>query len=70
MQPAWKNMNSYEEYFYTSKEKNYQFSSKKTPSALKHSPLSNVYYMEFLNNFLFEYILMDIVKPGCYMYVN
>ena len=56
---------------YTSKEKNYQFSfKKKKPFALKHSPLSNVYYMEFFNNFLFKYILMGIVKPGCYMYVN
>ena len=35
---------------YTSKEKNYQFSSKK-PSATKHSPPSNVYYMEFYRNF-------------------
>ena len=32
---------------YTSKEKNYKFSSKK-PSATKHSPPSNVYYMEFI----------------------
>ena len=46
---------------YTSKEKNYQFSSKK-PYATKHSPPSNVYYMEFYRIFLFEYSLMDIVK--------
>ena len=31
---------------YTSKEKNYEFSSKK-PSATKHSPPSYVYYLEF-----------------------
>ena len=47
---------------YSSKPKNYQFSSKK-PSATKHSPLSNVYYMECYHNFLFEYSLMGIVKP-------
>ena len=48
---------------YSSKQKNYQFSSKKKPSATKHSPLSNVYYMEIYRNFLFEYILMGILKP-------
>ena len=37
---------------YTSKRKNYQFSSKK-PSARKHSSLSNVYYMEIYRIFLF-----------------
>ena len=47
---------------YTSKEKNYQFSSKK-PSATKHCPPSNVYTMEFYCNFLLEYSLMGIVKP-------
>ena len=47
---------------YTSKRKNYQFSSKK-PSATKHSPLSNVSYMEIYRNFLFEYSLMGIIKP-------
>ena len=47
---------------YLSKYKNYQFSSKKPP-ATKHSPLSNVYKMEFYRNFLFEYSLMGIVKP-------
>ena len=47
---------------YTSKQKNDKFSSKK-PSATKHSPLSNVYYMEIYRNFLFEYSLMGIVKP-------
>ena len=46
----------------SSKEKNYQFSSKK-PSSTKHSPLSNVYYTELYCNFLFEYRLMGIVKP-------
>ena len=44
---------------YTSKEKNYQISSKK-PSATKHSPPSNVYDMEFYHNFLFEYSLIGI----------
>ena len=47
---------------YPWKDKNDQFSSKK-PSATKHSPPSNVYYMEFFRNFLFEYSLMGIVKP-------
>ena len=47
---------------YTSKEKNYEFSSKK-PSATKHSPPSNVYYIEFHRNFLFQYNLIVIVKP-------
>ena len=47
---------------YTSKEKNYKFSSKK-PSATKQSPPSNIYYMAFYRNFLFEYSLIGIVKP-------
>ena len=47
---------------YTSEEKNYEFFSKK-PSATKHSPPSNVYYMEFYRNFLFQYSLIGIVKP-------
>ena len=47
---------------YTSKEKNYKFSSK-NPSATKHSPPSYVYYIEFHRNFLFEYSLIGIVKP-------
>ena len=47
---------------YTSKEKNYGFSSKK-PSATKHSPPSNVYYIVFYRNFLFQYSLIGIVKP-------
>ena len=48
---------------YTSKEKNYEFSSKK-PSATKHSPPSNVYYIyiEFYRNLLFQYSLIGIVK--------
>ena len=62
MQPAWKNRNSNEQYFLHIKEKNYKFSSKK-PSATKHSPPSNVYYMEFYRIFLFEYSLIGIVKP-------
>ena len=48
---------------YSSKQKKYQISLKKQPSATKHSPLSNVYYMEFYRNFLFEYSIMGIVKP-------
>ena len=47
---------------YISKEKNYEFSSKK-PSATKHSPPSNVCYIEFYCNFLFQYSLIGIVKP-------
>ena len=49
---------------YTSKGKNFEFSSKK-PSTTKHSPPSNVYYMyiEFYRNFLFQYSLISIVKP-------
>ena len=62
MQPAWKNRNSNEQYFLRIKEKNYKFSSKK-PSATKHSPPSNVYYMKFYRIFLFEYSLIGIVKP-------
>ena len=46
---------------YTSKEKKCEFSSKKS-SATKHSPPSNVYYMEFYRNFSFEYSLIGIVK--------
>ena len=48
---------------YTSKEKNYDFSSKKKPSATKHNPPSNVYYIVFYRNFLFQYSLVGIVKP-------
>ena len=47
MQSAWKNRNSMNNTVYTSKEKNYKFSSKK-PSASKHGPPSNVYYIEFI----------------------
>ena len=47
---------------YTLKEKNYEFSFK-NPSATKHSPPSNVYYIEFYRNFLFQYNLIGIVKP-------
>ena len=43
---------------YTSKAKNYQYFSKKR-SATKHSPPSNVNYMEFNRNLLFEYSLFD-----------
>ena len=48
---------------YTSKEKNYELSSKK-PSATKHSPPSNVHYMEFYRNFLFECSLVVIATPN------
>ena len=61
MQPAWKNRNSNEQYFLHIKEKNYKFSSKK-PSATKHIPPFNVYYMEIYRIFLFEYSLIGIVK--------
>ena len=44
---------------YSSKQKNHQFSSKK-PSATKHSPLSNVYYMEFIAIFY-----LNIVNGHC-----
>ena len=47
---------------YTSNEKNCEFSYKK-PSATKHSPQSNVYYIEFYRKFLFQYSLIGIVKP-------
>ena len=47
---------------YTSKEKNYEFSSKK-PSATKQSPPSNIYYIEFYRNFLFQYSLIGIAQP-------
>ena len=47
---------------YTSNEKNHEFSSKK-PSATKHSPPSNVYYMEFYRNFLNQNSLIAIVIP-------
>ena len=46
----------------TSKRKIINFPLKKA-SATKHSPLSNVYYMEIYRNFLFEYSLMGILKP-------
>ena len=47
---------------YTSKEKLYQFSLKKNPTATKHSPPSNVEYLEFYLNFLFEYSYIGIVR--------
>ena len=62
MQLAWKIGIQMNNTVYTSKEKNYQFSSKK-PSVTKYSPPSNVYYMEFYRIFLFEYSLTGIVKP-------
>ena len=47
---------------YIPKEKKYEFSSKKR-SATKHIRPSNVYYIEFYRNFLFQYNLIGIVKP-------
>ena len=35
----------------------------KKPSDTKHSPPSNVYYIVFCRNFLFQYSLIGIVKP-------
>ena len=35
----------------------------KKPSATKHGPPSNVYYIEFYRNFLFQYNFIGIVKP-------
>ena len=63
MQPAWKNRNSNENILFThQKRKIMNFHLKKT-SATKHSPLSNVYYIESYRNFLFQYDLIGIVKP-------
>ena len=61
MQPAWKYMNSNEQCCLHIKRENHEFSSKK-PFATKHSPPSNVYYMEFYGNFLFQYSLIGIVN--------
>ena len=48
---------------YSSKQKKYQISLKKNlPLQNIYSPPSNVYYMEFYRNFLFEYSLIGIVK--------
>ena len=49
MKPAWKNRNS-----------NQQFVDNLKPSAQ-----SRFNYMKLYRNFLFEYSLMDIVKPTC-----
>ena len=47
---------------YKSKEKNHEFYAK-NPSAIKLSPPSNDYYMEFYGHFfLFQYTLIGIVK--------
>ena len=51
-----------EQYCLHIKREIYQFSSKK-PSATKYSSSSNVYYMKFYCDFLFEYSLIGIVKP-------
>ena len=47
--------NKEEQYWLHIKRENYEFSSKK-PSATKHSPPSNVYYIEFNRNFLFHIV--------------
>ena len=39
--------------------------SSKKPSATKHIPPSNFYYLDFYGNFLIEYGLIGIVKPQC-----
>ena len=63
MQPALKNGNSNQQYcLHIKREKSTIFFFKK-PSATKHSPPSNVYYMEIYRNFLIEYSLIGIVKP-------
>ena len=63
MQPAWKNRNSNEQYCLQFKREKFNYFLLKKPSATKHSPPSNVYYMEFYRNFLFEDSLIGIVKP-------
>ena len=62
MQPAWKNRNSNEHNCLHIKTEKLSIFFLKKPSAAKHSPLSNVYYMEFYPNFLFKYSLMGIGK--------
>ena len=47
---------------YISKEKNYEFSSKK-PFATKHSPHLMCIIWNFTAFFLFQYSLIGIVKP-------
>ena len=47
---------------YTSKKKDYEFSSKK-PSATKHSPHLMFIILNFIAFFLFQYSLIGIVKP-------
>ena len=62
MQLTWKNRNSNKKPVYiTKRKKKSQFSSK-IPSATKHSPPSDVYYMEFHRNILIEYSLNGILK--------
>ena len=59
MQSVWKNRNSNEQYCLHIKTENLP----KKPSATKHIPLSNVYFMEIYRKVLFEYNLMGILKP-------
>ena len=47
---------------YTSKKKDYEFSSK-IPSARKHSPHLMFIILNFIAFFLFQYSLIGIVKP-------
>ena len=64
MQPVWKSRNSNEQLLFTyQKRKIMNFLLKKKTSATKHIPPSNVYYIEFYRNFLFQYSLIGIVKP-------
>ena len=60
MQPAWQKIGiQMNNAVYTSKEKNCEFSSQK-PSASKHSPPSNVYYMKFYRNFYFNIVKLAL----------
>ena len=63
MEPLWKNRNSNEQYcLHIKTEKNINFLLINLP--LQHIvSISNVYYMEFYRNLLFEYSLKGIVKP-------
>ena len=59
MRFAWKIRNSNEPLLFTHQKRKIKL---KKPSATKHSPQSNVYYMDFYRIFLLEYSLMGIVK--------
>ena len=51
MQPAWKIRNSNKQYCLHIKREKLTIKKKQKPSATKHSPPSNVYYIEFHRNF-------------------